>query len=144
NGHEAIVKLLLGKNADVESKPISGQTPLWMAAKYNTVVELLCDKGANVNPKDEYFGRTLLSWAAGEGREAVVELLLEKGANVNLKDNFDRTPLWWAAGNGHEAIVKLLFDKGANVNSKDKDGRTPLSWAAENGYEAVVRLLQSS
>jgi ankyrin repeat protein len=32
NGHEAVVKLLLDKNADIESKDGTGQTPRSMAA----------------------------------------------------------------------------------------------------------------
>jgi len=43
-------------------------------------VKLLLEKGAELETKDEYYGRTPLSWAAENGHEAVVKLLLEKGA----------------------------------------------------------------
>ena len=49
-------------------------------------MKLLLEKGADVESKDRY-GRTPLSWAAGNGHEAVVKLLLEKGADVESKDN---------------------------------------------------------
>jgi hypothetical protein len=87
------------------------------------------------------YGRTPLSWAARQGREAVVKLLLEKGAEIEAKDEYGRTPLSWAAGQGHEAVVKLLLEKGAEIEVKDEYGSTPLSWAAEQGHEAVVKLL---
>jgi ankyrin repeat protein len=48
-GHEAVVKLLLEKGADVESKNGVSQTPLILAALYGreAVVKLLLKKGAD-------------------------------------------------------------------------------------------------
>ena len=88
-------------------------------------------------------GRTLLSFAAGEGHDDIVRLLLEKGAEIEVKDwNYHYTPLSGAAMNGHEAVVKLLLEKGAEIEVKDRVySFTPLLWAAENGHEAVVKLL---
>jgi hypothetical protein len=88
-------------------------------------------------------GRTLLSFAAGEGHDDIVRLLLEKGAEIEVKDGkYGYTPLLWAAGNGHEAVVKLLLEKGAEIEAKDGSyGYTPLLWAARNEHEAVIKLL---
>jgi ankyrin repeat protein len=44
------------------------------------VVKLLLEKGAELETKDKYNGRTPLSHAAGYGHKAVVKLLLEKNA----------------------------------------------------------------
>jgi ankyrin repeat protein len=142
NGHEAVVKLLLEKGANIEAKDLHGQTPLLWAARngQEAVVKLLLEKGANIEAKDLHGQRPLL-WAARNGHEAVVKLLLEQGVNIEAKDNDGQTPLLWAARNGHEAVVKLLLEKGANIEAKDNGGQTPLSWAAENGHEAVVKLL---
>jgi ankyrin repeat protein len=81
NEHEAVVKLLLEKGADMEYKSNSGWTPLWRAAEmgHEAVVKLLLEKGADVESKGGYYGLTPLSWAAENGYEAVVKLLLEKG-----------------------------------------------------------------
>jgi ankyrin repeat protein len=146
NGHEAVVKLLLGEEGvEVDSKDRSGQIPLsWAAGNgHEAVVKLLLEKeGVEVDSKGRYC-RTPLSWAAGNGHEAVVKLLLGKeGVEADSKDKDGWTPLLWAAENGHEAVVKLLLGKeGVEVDSKGRYGRTPLSWAAVNGHEAVVKLL---
>jgi ankyrin repeat protein len=165
NGHEAVVKLLLEKDVDVDSKDRSGRTPLSWAAEngHEPIVRLLVDHGGiDVNSKDTSNGQTPLSWAAENGQEAVVRRLIKcEGVDVNSKpNNYDptvpfsgipldakinshgRTPLSWAAKNGHEAVMRLLVEReDVDTDSKDNNNRTPLSWAAENGHETVVRLL---
>ena len=146
HGHEAVVKLLVEKGAELEAKDHEdGRTPLSWAAEqgHEAVVKLLVEKGAELEAKDKRYGRTPLSWAALKGHEAVVKLLVEKGAELEAKDHEDgRTPLSWAAEQGHEAVVKLLVEKGAELEAKDhEDGWTPLWCAAVNGHEAVVKLL---
>ncbi|QGA20938.1 hypothetical protein EYB26_008648 [Talaromyces marneffei] len=118
-------------------------TGLHLAA-YFGVQEAVSDllDSPSKNLKDSY-GRTPLSWAAGNGHDVVVKLLLEKGAELEIKDNISgRTPLSYAAERGHEAVVKLLLKHGAKLETKGNvSGQTPLSYAAERGHEAVVKLL---
>ena len=148
-GEEEVLRimddLLAGdKSADMETKyKEEGQTPLFWAASdgHEAVVQLLIDKGADIEAKDRY-GRTPLSWAAEKGHEAVVQLLIDKGADIEAKNHYGRTSLFWAAENGQETVMQLLINKGADIEAKDSSfDRTPLSWAAENGHEAVVQLL---
>jgi hypothetical protein len=114
-GHEAVVKLLLetGK-VEVESKDLSGMTPLSIAAKsgHNAVVALLLEtKKVNVDLRD-WAGQTPLSLAAQRGHRRVVKLLLETGkVNVQSRDVLGRTPLSLATRMGHEAIVKILLER---------------------------------
>jgi ankyrin repeat protein len=86
------------------------------------VVELLLEKGADVESKSRYGSQTPLLLAVGNGHKAVVKLLLEKGANVECKSRYGRRPLWYAAEKGHEAVVKLLLEKGADVECKNRYG----------------------
>jgi ankyrin repeat protein len=52
---------------------------------HTEIVQLLLEKGADVNAKNKY-GRTALIYATERGYTEIVQLLLEKGADVNAKD----------------------------------------------------------
>ncbi|KAL6407175.1 ankyrin repeat domain-containing protein [Ilyonectria robusta] len=86
-GHRVIVRRLLEKDADVESKDGYGRTPLsWAAAEgHEAIVQLLLENGADVQSKDKQ-GWTPLAWAAAEGHAAIVGMLVEKGADTKSKD----------------------------------------------------------
>ena len=88
NGHEGVVKLLLGR------------------------------RDVNPNTPDEPCGGTPLSWAAINGHEGIVKLLLgQQDVNPDSSGKFGRTPLSRAAGEGHERIVALLLEqKDVNPN----------------------------
>ncbi|QYT04740.1 hypothetical protein H0G86_011643 [Trichoderma simmonsii] len=164
-GHEAIVRLLLGAGAQVNSVGRYRLTSLsWAARKgHETVAKLLLDAGAQVDWKDgwtpmsyiremrsffydfcepEGNGQTPLIWSAMKGHEAVTRLLLDAKAQVDSRGRLDdRTALSWAAENGYEGIVKLLLVAGAQVDAKSCVGRTPLLHAARKGHKAVAKLL---
>jgi ankyrin repeat protein len=74
-------------------------------------VELLLEKGAEVNRIDEVEHWTALMFAGGEGLTEVIRTLLRHGADPNLKDTDGDTALTFAQRNGHEAVAGLL--KGA-------------------------------
>ncbi|KAK5651980.1 hypothetical protein OQA88_11523 [Cercophora sp. LCS_1] len=108
---------------------------------HDNIAQVLLARGAELEAKDDKYGRTPLSCASGRGHEAVVKQLLEHGANVEAEDEDGQTPLCWASTSGHEAVVKRLLGHGANVEAEDENGQTPLSWASEGGHEAVVEQL---
>ena len=138
NGHEGVVRLFLGPRF---ANP--GNIGRWWG-KAPRVVGLLFGR-RYVNPDSPgIYGRTPLSFAAGDGHEGVVKLLLgRKDVNPDIPDTeYGRTPLSWAAGNGHNGVVKLLLErKDVNPHDSGRVGRTPLSWAAGNGHEGIVKLL---
>jgi ankyrin repeat protein len=82
--------------------------------KGNTkIVELLLEKGADVNAKDKDGNVTALIMAASNGHTETVKFLLERGADVNAKDNDGFTALKAARKAGHLDIVQLLKKAGA-------------------------------
>ena len=125
--------------------PLLEFTGAHFAAYHGLEEAMLASPGNEYHPdREDGYGKTPLSWAAENGKEAVVKMLLAKDdVDPDSKDFSGRTPLRWAAENGHEAVVKLLLAKdGVDPDSKDSFYyRTPLSCAAEKGYEAVVKLL---
>jgi len=146
NGHEEVVKVLLGRE---EVKPDKadrvGQTPLWEAAAkgHEGVVKILLAR-EEVNPdRADKWGRTPLWYPARNGHEGVVKILLgREEVNPDKPDKWGRTPLSHAAGNGHEGVVKILLGREeVNPDRTDKWGQTPLSYAARNGHEGVVKIL---
>jgi ankyrin repeat protein len=142
NGYLAIVKLLLVRDVDPDSKDIYGGIPLSLAAveEHEAIVQLLLARDVDPDSKDTD-GRTPLSFAASNGDEAIIKLLLARDVDPDSKDTDGWTPLSFAALNGHEAILKLLLAKDVDPNSKDTNGRTPLSLAAMKGHEAIIKLL---
>jgi len=145
NGHERVVKILLGWCDVNPDKPdCNGQIPLICAAQngHEGVVKILLEQG-DVSPiGTNMYGRTALCCAARNGHEGVVKIILELGdVGLSKPDMCGRTPLLCAAQKGHEAVVQTLLWCGANPDKPDMCGRTPLLCAAENGHEGVVKIL---
>ena len=90
-------------NADLRTAAREGNTG---------TVELLLDRGANIEAKDRW-GQTPLLLAAWRGNTETVELLLDRGANIEAKDIRGLTPLLLAAKEGNTETVELLLDRGA-------------------------------
>lgn len=136
NGHEGVVRLLLGRASSEDSW--WGHSPRLM--------RLIQGRG-NAKPDiADYYDRTPLSWAAGNGHGDVVTILLrEEGVRPDKPDQLGRTPLLWAARNGHEGVVQLLLKREDitpdTPDTPDQFGQTPLSWSAEMGNSDVVKLL---
>ncbi|KAF4620145.1 hypothetical protein G7Y89_g14675 [Cudoniella acicularis] len=117
---------------------------------------LLKNDGIGLNSKDGTYGRSALSWAAGNGFATIAKLLIKgtrsslisiiqlmsrEEAEVDSVDRYGRTPLTYAVWNGHVAVVKLLLKEGARADLPDEIGGMPLSYAVVNGHQDLVTLL---
>ena len=116
-GHEAAVKLLLGRQ----------------------------DVDVNMIDSNERLGgwpRAALTCAAYHGHAGIVELLLEReDIDVNMRDNKDNrmTPLIWAAVGGFEATLKVLLShKDIAANGRVSQDDEALLWAAASGHKVHV------
>lgn len=160
-GNEAMVRILLARNANAEAnckgyglvvrvkrkylfvRWVCRGMPLhWAACDGRlAVVRLLLDEGANIAARVNDTDETALHIAALAAHETVVQLLLERGADVAARDSDGWTALHAAASGGSEVAVKLLLERDDNIDARTTHGQTPLHLAASCGCKAVVRLL---
>lgn len=100
---------------------------------HNTTIQLLLDRGADVNAGDGF----ALQHASAWGQNTTVQLLLDRGADVNARDGL---ALREASTSGHDTIVQLLLRNGADVNARDG---LALQEASMHGRNTIIQLLLS-
>ena len=82
--------------------------------------------GANVEARDNYYGRTALHLAAWKDSVDVAKELIQ-GANVEAKDScYGEQPLHKAARNYSLDVAKELIRSGAKKNTRNRSGRKPI------------------
>ncbi len=103
-----LVKSLLDKGANVNSKSPYGSTPLFFACDRGNleIAKLLIDRGADVNVEDTFYHANAISWAAQKKHYEIVTLLLDHGA----KSAGDVVEM--GAQSGDPKFVKLGLDRG--------------------------------
>ena len=82
-----------------------------VAARSQTIVQLLLDRGADPNGKQQV-GYTPLMGAAGAGRDDMVSLLLARGADPALTSEDGKTASSIALEHGHTALAERLAGSG--------------------------------
>ncbi len=150
-GHPDIVKLLLEKGADVNTKVtcpsgsafIVERCPLiaWASSLGRAdIVKYLVEHGADVNARGAYRMTSLL-FAAMAGDADVIQLLLQHGADANARNASGATPLILACRAGSMKVARLLLTHGADPNASSPVDGTPLLAAVKSGREDLVRML---
>lgn len=137
---DAIISLLLSKDADVSEKTHAGQTALhFCASKANLdVAKLLLGKGASARVKDKR-GQLPLHRAAAVGSVPLIKLLLGEGKSpVNAADVDGSTALHHAISEGHGDAALCLLMAGAEWDRKDSEGRVALECAPDKKTRVYV------
>ena len=118
-GETKMLKILLDYGANPNQiADDTEKTPIMVAVYFapSECVQILIEKGANVNATDVY-GRTALMCVAGfdddDNKIAIARLLIEHGANVNAVDKNGETALSFAKQSGNHRMVQLLKEYGA-------------------------------
>ncbi len=110
------------------------------------MVQLLIEKGANVNVKDSLGNTPLLQSQHLEFHSEnleIIELLIENGADLDILGSGSKTILHKVIRNGNLKTAELLLNSGANIEARSGQGNTPLWTAAWHGDVDAVRLLIS-
>ncbi|KAL0635169.1 hypothetical protein Q9L58_005894 [Maublancomyces gigas] len=87
------------------------------------------------------FQRSLLHWAAANGKPEVLRLMLRHGADVHRRDSIGGTGLHYAVLCCRPATVSVLLEKGADAEESNSEGWPPLHLAAIRGSCEIVGLL---
>jgi uncharacterized protein len=186
NRYYKLGAFLLERGADPNLANKGGWTPLYLATDNRNIesgdypvrkadmdhlefIELLLDKGANVNArvKDSTETRTVFTnqWldengataflrASQSGDLVLMKLLLAHGADPKIATELGVTALQVAAGIGWvegityqwsqketDEAVKLLLDLGLDPNAQADTGRAAMHGAAHKGSTEVVQML---
>lgn len=143
--HTDLVKLLLQKDANVNTADPATQTMLRIACMLNQleILPALVDAGANVDATDQQ-GRSELLCATRQGRLEAVQILIKAGANVLAADETGDTPLHAASAHAGADLMNALLGSGvsnAEVNVARIDGASPLHIASVNGNVNAMEAL---
>jgi len=131
-GDSALLRLALGRGADLSARDGHGDTALHIAAYRGNAaaVEALLEHGAKPDTPDDDGATPLLY---GAGNEEIVRALLAHGANPNLASKLELTPLMSAAAHrDSRRIVSLLLGAGADTHAK-KGGQEYIALKAVYG-----------
>ena len=144
SGVAGIITLLIDRGWDVNYRTSgsAGRTVLHRAASDATdpgIIEVLLDRGANIDAKDAY-GRTPLMDAVGRGKvPEIAKALLDGGADTKAREFvYGKTALHFAiVPRSSPLIAALLIESGADINAKDGEDRTPCQRAIP-GYSVEI------
>ncbi|XP_041928622.1 poly [ADP-ribose] polymerase tankyrase-2 [Alosa sapidissima] len=134
----------------INSKTESGRTPLMFAASLqesagrSKFIQMLLEKGADVNARDEQ-GRTALSLACELGHLDVVKLLVQFNADPEIMDTWGNSALMYAAFAGHNQVLEFLvraFKRlGLQLDHTNRAGHSAIQVADYFGHSQCVQAL---
>eukprot|EP01098_Paradermamoeba_levis_P003624 TRINITY_DN1626_c0_g1_i4.p1 TRINITY_DN1626_c0_g1~~TRINITY_DN1626_c0_g1_i4.p1 ORF type:complete len:200 (-),score=39.39 TRINITY_DN1626_c0_g1_i4:65-664(-) len=139
------VTFLLDQGVNVNDM-YNGSTPLHFAIQYGhfSLVQLLIDRGADVNAEEKEWHQSPLHFAIYHQNFSAVQLLIDRGSDVNAKDICVWTPLHFAVHLGYSSVVQLLIDRGSDVNPKTSSQETLLDLATGEADNCLKDFLQNS
>ena len=127
-----VAQLLIDYGVDVMHSLGKQSKTLLMEIRSPAVVEVLIEKRASLEAKDDE-GRTALMMSLVIDEDpAVAKLLVECGADIEAKDNEGRNILMTAVWMNRVELLKVLIGRQVNVNAVDYRGRNVLHHLASD------------
>ena len=114
----------------------------------STMLDILLDRGADINIKHSERGFTPLQVATEDRNVEGVKILLERGADPNTINIFGRSALHYTAQGIYSGLgvqinklimASMLLAEGAVANIIDKEGKTPYDYAVKKHKYATER-----
>jgi uncharacterized protein len=133
---------------ELNQRDTDGRTPLMHAILAEdadiSTVQLLIDRGADVNVHDAGEQWTALHFAARDQNAPVVLSLLKARATVDAVDVFGNTPLWRSVMNSTDDLgaIKALVEHGADPNRKNSRGISPADLARTTGRPDILGVFE--
>lgn len=140
------VKKLLEEGVNANELGEQGLAPLHVAVSQSTsqiLVQLLIEKGADIETKSKGSGSTPLSIAVESCSDLnTISALIDAGADINSTDEIDGDNLLIrAAGNPNSIVTQFLIDSGLGIDRKNNSGMTALMRAAGTDNHLVTKVL---
>lgn len=110
NNISAINRMLDEEPALVNQRDDKGRSPIDLAVSRSSceVVELLIQRGANINTRENVYGSTPLLQVVARDRKEIAEILLRHGVDITMKNNAGETAYSYAVAIGRTEIAELL------------------------------------
>ncbi|RDW83959.1 ankyrin repeat protein [Aspergillus mulundensis] len=156
-GDDAIVKLLVNADADLEAKDGTLMTVLHYASEKDhkdttymccrcwwTFNNRVASKKKSLESMRRRCRMTAMHWAAYNGHTEVMEILSSRKSSLTALNFVKRTALHLAAMNAQFAVVELLLRKQVPVETKCQSGLTALHYACLANSIEISRLLLMS
>jgi ankyrin repeat protein len=118
NEYIDMIKLIINYISDInDNYNYDYICPLHLACDIGNIeiVQLLLEKGANVDVLDDNF-MTPLHYAANRNHFKIIKKLIKYKAKINLLDEYNRLPIHLTTD---QNITKYLLDKGSYINSSE-------------------------
>jgi ankyrin repeat protein len=139
---DAHIPYLVRTGALTESANATGETPLFIAVKFNGVstVRTLLSSGASLHARDSLGNSSLhtaVRWNAPQAGAA----LMDAGLDINAHNLAGKTPLHEAVKMGNTDFSVMLIRRGAGLEARDNEGNTPFMEAIMAGSPVQMERL---
>ncbi|TSK58030.1 Ankyrin repeat domain-containing protein 63 [Bagarius yarrelli] len=141
---DALDGKIVDSKSDGELTPLISSVFLSDSRARVRFMNLLLQKGANVNQQDEC-GRTALSYACEKGYLDAVKVLVKNNADPEMVDTWGNTALMYAAVAGQSQVVEFLvraFKRlGLQIDRQNKVGNSAVEVAKFLGHTECLSAL---